>query len=110
MERRDFIERLFDNGYGLTLSQINTIETEYIPNMIDSGMLIDIKKAITRDDYTPSDDEIWQIAMNSARDCFMDNIHDLGDLLELRDYLIALEVGDITDSQVHSLWYAIGGC
>lgn len=100
MEKQDFIFLLFDNGNGLTLDQIRKIEA-YLPEMIDPEMITDIKNQMP-------DANAERVALDLCRDCFIGNLTDCGDLIELQDYL-ASEVGvEATDAQIFHLWHAIG--
>lgn len=98
MTRQDFIFRLFDNGEGLTLDQIERAE-EYVSDDVAS--------------QTFNDEEIPDL-IPIARDVYIDRIRDCQDMLELRDFLFATlytqveHDGQITDMQVYHLWYAIG--
>lgn len=98
MTRQDFIFRLFDNGEGLTLDQIERAE-EYVSDDAAS--------------QTFNDEEIPDL-IPIARDVYIDRIRDCQDMLELRDFLFdtlytqAEQDGQITDMQVYHLWYALG--
>ena len=107
MNRCDFVFRLYNNGNGLTLDQIQTIEDNLpltFPESVE-GFLAEIADDMGLD---PDNIEVMENAMSQARDVFMDSLHDCADLLELRDYLKnMMDLPDITDSQVYNLWYAV---
>lgn len=103
MNKQDFIFTLFDNGDGLTFDQIEHIENCLIEE-IPEGMIEDIAK-----DFDEADDpDIIESAMYLCRDNFMNNIHDCGDMLELRSFLSERYNLSLEDMQVYRLWYVIG--
>ena len=99
MERQDFIFALFDNGSGLTLDQISTIE-KYLPDTIPNGMLEDIAKDIEEDVNSFA---VMENALYQARDVFMERLHDCSDMLELKDVLNGI-IKNVTDMQVYRVW------
>jgi len=111
MTRKDFIDRLFDNGDGLTLEQIKTI---YI-DVISSELPADLVDAIMESNNFKTDNEALPIAIDMSCDNFINNLHDCADMIELRDYLTSLVdcngerfLKDITDKQVMRVWYSTG--
>ena len=97
MNRQDFIFRLFDNGNGLTLDQIEWAE-RYI-EADACGMMEGV--------------EDLPAMREMAREVFFDRLRDCEDLLELRDFLnetLRCNNQDlsVSDNQVYRLWYAVG--
>ena len=91
MTRQDFIAQLFNNGEGLNLNQIEYIDKRIIPDMIPDNDI---------DDLT-----------DTAREVFIDNLHDCLDMIELKHYLkriLPKNEPELTDMQVYHLWYAVG--
>jgi len=99
MNRQDFIFRLFDNGNGLTLDQIERAEAY-------------IKDDAACQTFDP-EEAISLIPM--AREVYIDRIGDIEDMLELRSFLYDTlytkdeQNGQITDMQVYRLFFAICG-
>lgn len=97
MKRNDFINRLFNNGDGLTLDQIERIEQNALPDIIPDGVIEEVGERQARE---------------KAREVFIDVLADLTDMLELRDYIRELFKTDpilLTDMQVYRLFYAVCG-
>ena len=99
MERQDFIFTLFDNGYGLTLDQISTIE-RYLPDTIPDGMLEDIARDIEEDVNSYA---VMENALSQARQVFMNGLYDCPDMLELKELLDGV-IENVTDMQVYRVW------
>ena len=104
MTRQDFIFRLFDNGEGLTLDQIRQVEDNLLEKFPD-GLIEDIAKDMGVDRDYPG---VIERAMDISRDIFFCNIHDVSDMLELRDFFLEQAGITLTDMQTYRLWYAIG--
>lgn len=97
MKRNDFINRLFNNGDGLTLDQIARIEAVEFAEKSD-GMMEDLK------DYENPEETCRDL----VRDFIINQLSDCADLLELRDKLREYQI-DPTDMQVYHLFYAVCG-
>lgn len=100
MNRDIFINKLFNNGEGLTLSQIEKVIVNYIPSTIPDGLIEELEA---------SDEEIThEIAVDMANEAAYENfimdIQDCADLLELHEFLNNI-VNDVTDEQVYILRY-----
>ena len=98
MTKHEFIMRLFDNGYGLTLDQIERAE----------AYAIDDAACQTFDEQ----EAIELIPM--AREVFINGMSDCEDMIELRDYLNSRLYGAndterVSDMQVYRLWYVTRG-
>ena len=105
MTRQDFIFRLFDNGNGLSLDQIEEIE-KGLKNTIPSGTIEDLQEVngMSREDATAT-------ALMTSYDVFMDNVLDYDDMLKLRRFLNSVICNtrlNVTDTQVYKLWFVIG--
>ena len=98
MTKHEFIMRLFDNGYGLTLDQIERAEAYAIDDA--ACQTFDEQEAIE--------------LIPTAREVYIEQLHDCENMLEMREYLYKTlytpqeRNGQITDSQVYRLWFAVG--
>ena len=101
MNRNDFINLLYNNGNGLSLNQIQAIENR-LPDLIPDGMIEDI----AREYDNPNDPGILESAIYMCREHFINNLHDCGDMLELRYYLANnTSAGMINDPQIYGLFW-----
>ena len=99
MNRNDFINTLFDNGRGLTLDQIATIE-KMIPDIVMIDEVID--DFMNANGYT-RDDAIKHLRPD-ARFIFMDQLVGCDDMLDMRDYLQDFGI-EPTDLQIYALFH-----
>ena len=106
MTRQEFILRLFDNGQGLSLDQIEQIEN-YLPETFPDGLIEDIAADMEQPTDYPG---VIESALYQARYVFESNLHDCEDMLELRKTLNNILSDKVSDMQVYHLWYAVGKC
>ena len=99
MNKRDFVFWLFDNGKGLTLDQIQTIE-DNLPDLMDEGMIEDIRNQFPEE----SEEKHREIASDLCRDFLASRLQDCADFLELRDYLTATFNINPSDMQIFYLY------
>ena len=97
MTRQDFIFTLFDNGNGLTLDQIWKIDDGLIDTIPD-GVIEDLQE-----NNGMTYGYAAEIALDQAREVFINNLHDLPDMLELKNYLEEQEI-NVSDMQVYHVW------
>lgn len=101
MTRNNFINTLFDNGEGLTLSQIRQIIDKYIPETIPAGMVEDIAES-QNIDYKAA----FDLAIEQAYEVFIQRIDDCEDLLEIADVLTEALKREPSDKAVLRLRYS----
>jgi len=104
MERKEFIIRLFNNGNGLTLDQIQTIE-DRLTDTIPDGVIEDIANDMDEDTTAPG---VIESALYLARDNAINNLHDANvDLLALREKLEELTGDKVSDQAVYHLSFVL---
>ena len=104
MDRKEFVTTLYNNVEGLTLDQIQTIEGELLDTIPD-GVIEDIAKDMDEDTTGPG---VIESALYLARDNAINNLHDANtDLLSLREVLIKLTRGKVSDQVVYRLSYVL---
>lgn len=99
MDRKEFIDTLFDNGHGLTLDQIQAIEDE-MPSFFPTDTPDEFIDDILNDPDVETQKEAMDIAMFQARDVFIDMVRDCADMLEIRDCFKSYFQVELTDIQV----------
>lgn len=101
MRKAEFIFTLFDNGYGLTLEQIEDIENN-LPETFPDGLIDDLMG-----DNGMDRNEAHQIAMEQARTVFINGLRDAEDMLDLRDFLNRhlFKAPKVNDMQVYHTMY-----
>lgn len=104
MNRNEFINTLFDNGQGLTLDQIQTVDnylSNSIPNIRD-----DIQELMKSNDNLDFE-SARQILIDQERQLFLDEMNSCSDLLKLKDFLTGYLPSNskLSDMQVYRLSY-----
>lgn len=104
MDRKEFVTTLYNNGEGLTLDQIQTIENG-LTDTIPDGVLEDIAREMGEDTTASG---VIESALYLAMDNAMNDLHDANiDLLALREKLEELTGEKVSDQAVYHLSYVL---
>ena len=114
MTRKDFINILYNNGRGLTLDQIKTVDEDLIETVPD-GMINDIMEDLTQGKHITLGEEhelfikAREQALEQARDVCVDAYADTFiDPIEVKEYFRNyVGIGELPDDNCVGLFYSI---